>query len=76
MSLDHNKAMISWFLLESFNQRNVEVVDNVFASDHRLHSPAVESEAVGGTEAIKRMIQDYLDDVEEGARVTCTIENR
>ena len=76
MSLDHNKALVSWFLLDSFNQRNVEVVDEVFASDHHLHSPALETGTVEGTEAIKRMIHDYLDDVEEGARVTCTIQKQ
>lgn len=73
MSVDHNKALVSWFLLECFNRRDLEVVDKIFDSDHRLHSPAIESGAVEGPEAVKAMIKDYLDSLGEGAAVRCAI---
>src|SRR5687768_7537862 len=60
MSVDNNKSLISWFLLESFNRRDLKVVDKVFSSDHRLHSPAIETGVEEGPEAIKAMIRDYL----------------
>jgi predicted SnoaL-like aldol condensation-catalyzing enzyme len=73
MSVDHNKSLVSWFLLESFNGRDLEVADKVFASDHRLHSTAIETGVVEGPEAIKAMIKDYLDSLEAGAAVRCAI---
>jgi hypothetical protein len=73
MSVDNNKSLISWFLLESFNRRDLKVVDKVFSSDHRLHSPAIETGVEEGPEAIKAMIRDYLGDLEEDAAVRCAI---
>ena len=73
MSVDNNKSLISWFLLESFNRRDLKVVDKVFSSDHRLHSPALETGVEEGPEAIKAMIRDYLGDLEEDAAVRCAI---
>ena len=73
MSVDNNKSLISWFLLESFNRRDLKVVDKVFSSDHRLHSPAIETSVEEGPEAIKAMIRDYLGDLEEDAAVRCAI---
>ncbi len=73
MSVDSNKSLISWFLLESFNRRDLKVVDKVFSSDHRLHSPAIETGVEEGPEAIKAMIRDYLGDLEEDAAVRCAI---
>jgi predicted SnoaL-like aldol condensation-catalyzing enzyme len=73
MSVDQNKSLVSWFLLESFNKRDLEVVDRVFAPDHRLHSPANETETVEGIEAVKEMIRDYFGIVGEGAAVGCTV---
>jgi hypothetical protein len=49
------------------------VVDKVFSSDHRLHSPAIETGVEEGPEAIKAMIRDYLGDLEEDAAVRCAI---
>ena len=73
MSEDQNKALVSWFLLESFNTRDLEAVDKVFASDHRLHSPVLETEIVEGMEAIKQMFKDYFASLEEGVATRCTI---
>jgi hypothetical protein len=73
MSVDNNKSLISWFLLESFNRRDLKVIDKVFSSDHRLHSPAIETGVEEGPEAIKAMIRDYLGDLEEDAAVRCAI---
>ena len=39
MSLEENKEVISRFLQRGFNQRDLTVVDEVFASDHVLRSP-------------------------------------
>ena len=73
MSVDQNKALVSWFLLESFNRRDLEVVDRVFTSNHRLHSPALETEVVEGVAAIKEMIEDYFASLGEGVAARCTI---
>ena len=73
MSMDQNKALVSWFLLESFNKRDLEVVDKVFAPDHRLHSPANGAETEEGLGPVKVMIRDYFEIAGEGAAVRCTI---
>jgi SnoaL-like domain len=70
MSLDDYKAVISSFLQEVFNQRNLAIVDEVFAPDHTLLSPETGTGKVQGTEVIKRALEDYHK-VESGAR--CTI---
>ena len=74
MSLEDNKAVISGFLQEVFNQRNFAIVDEVFAPDHALLSPETGTEkVVGRTEVIKRALEDYYEK-ESGAR--CTILNQ
>ena len=73
MSMDQNKALVSWFLLESFSKRDLEVVDKVFAPDHRLHSPATGAETEEGLGPVKVMIRDYFEIAGEGAAVRCTI---
>ena len=73
MSMDQNKALVSWFLLESFSKRDLEVVDKVFAPDHRLHSPANGAETEEGLGPVKVMIRDYFEIAGEGAAVRCTI---
>jgi predicted SnoaL-like aldol condensation-catalyzing enzyme len=73
VSVDQNKALVSWFLLESFNRRDLEVADKVFTSNHRLHSPALETEVVEGVEAITEMIEDYFASLGEGVAARCTI---
>ena len=73
MSADQNRALASWFLLESFNKRDLEVVDGIFARNHRLHSPANDLEAAEGIEPVKMMVQDYFDAAGEGAAVRCSV---
>jgi hypothetical protein len=74
MSLEDNKAVISGFLQEIFNQRNFAIVDEVFAPDHALLSPETGTGKVEGTEVIKRALQDF--DQAEGAGARCTILNQ
>src|SRR5215218_10063602 len=60
MSSEDNKAVISGFLREVFNQRNLAIVDEVFAPDHALLSPETGTEkVVGRTEVIKRALEEY-----------------
>src|SRR5215212_10184910 len=73
MSLEDNKAVIRRFLQEGFNERNLTIVDEVFASDHVLRSPLTGMEGVSGTEVIKRALEDYY---EHGTGGRCTILNQ
>jgi SnoaL-like domain len=73
MSVDQHKSLVGWFLMEGFNERNLEVVDRVFASDHRLHSPSNQSQPVEGIEAVKEMVLGYFGIVGEGAAIRCTV---
>jgi hypothetical protein len=75
MSLEDNKAVISGFLQEVFNQRNPAILDEVFAPDHALLSPETGTEeVVGRTEVIRRALEDYYNAESPGAR--CTILNQ
>ena len=74
MSSEDNKAVISGFLREAFNQRNLTLVDEVFAPDHALLSPETGTEkVVGRTEVIKRALEEYHA---EGSGSGCTILNQ
>jgi SnoaL-like domain len=73
MSLANNKAVIESFLQEGINQRNLTIVDEVFASDHILRSPLTGVGGVSGTEVIKRALEDYH---EHGSGGRCTILNQ
>jgi hypothetical protein len=73
MSLEDNKAMIRRFLQEGFNQRNLTIVDEVFASNHILRSPLTGVGGVSGTDVIKRALEDYH---ERGSGGRCTILNQ
>ena len=74
MSLEENKDVISRFLQRAINQRDLTVVDEVFASDHVLRSPLTGVGGVSGTEEIKRALEDYLYHAQGTGRVT--IENQ
>jgi ketosteroid isomerase-like protein len=74
MSLEDNKEVISRFLRRGINQRDLTVVDEVFASDHVLRSPLTGVGGVSGTEEIKRALEDYLNHAQGTGRVT--IENQ
>ena len=71
--MEDNKAVISGFLQEVFNQRNLAIVDEVFAPDHIVLSPETGTGEVKGTEVIKRALEDYH---KEGAGAECTILNQ
>jgi len=74
MSSEDNKAVISGFLQEVFNQRNLPIVDEVFAPDHALLSPETGTEkVVGRTEVIKEALDDYH---KKGSGAGCTILNQ
>jgi hypothetical protein len=79
MSSEDNKAVISGFLQEVFNQevfnqRSLAIVDEVFAPDHALLSPETGTEkVVGRTEVIKRALEEYHA---EGSGAGCTILNQ
>ena len=70
MSLEDNKEVISRFLRRGINQRDLTVVDEVFASDHVLRSPLTGVGGVSGTEEIKRALEDYLYHAQGTGRVT------
>jgi hypothetical protein len=74
MSLEENKDVISRFLQRGFNQRDLTVVDEVFASDHVLRSPLTGVGGVSGTEEIKRALEDYHNHAQGTGRLT--IENQ
>ena len=73
MSMEDKKAVINRFFQEVFNQRNLAVVDEVFAPDHVLLSPETGTGEVEGTEVIKRALENYHN---EGAGAECTILNQ
>jgi SnoaL-like domain len=70
MSLEDNKAVIGRFLQEGVNQRNLTVVDEVFAPNHVLRSPLTGAGGVSGTEEIKRALEDYHNHAQGTGRVT------
>ena len=74
MSLEDNKDVINRFLRRGLEQRDLTVVDEVFASDHVLRSPLTGVGGVSGTEEIKRALEDYLNHAQGTGRVT--IENQ
>jgi ketosteroid isomerase-like protein len=74
MSLEDNKDVINRFLRRGLEQRDLTVVDEVFASDHVLRSPLTGVEGVSGTEEIKRALEDYLNHAQGTGRFT--IENQ
>ena len=55
---DENKALARRFLEEAFNEGNLGVADEIFASDYVLHDPAVPDE-IRGPEGIKGFVQMY-----------------
>jgi ketosteroid isomerase-like protein len=74
MSFEDNKDVINRFLRRGLEQRDLTVVDEVFASDHVLRSPLTGVEGVSGTEEIKRALEDYHNHAQGTGRFT--IENQ
>jgi steroid delta-isomerase-like uncharacterized protein len=56
---EENKALARRFIEEAFNEGNLSVVDEIFASaDYVLHDPA-SPEEVRGPEGVKEFVQMY-----------------
>ena len=70
MSSKDNKHVISDFLQKVFNQKDLAIVEEVFAPDHALLSPETGTEKVEGPEAIKKALEDYHS---KGSGAGCTI---
>ena len=58
MMSEDNKEKVRRFLQEAFNEGNLGVVDEIFASDYVLHDPA-NPEEIRGPEGIKQFVQMY-----------------
>jgi SnoaL-like domain len=58
MMSEENKEKVRRFLQEAFNEGNLGVVDEIFASDYVLHDPA-NPEEIRGPEGIKQFVQMY-----------------
>jgi steroid delta-isomerase-like uncharacterized protein len=58
MMSEENKEKVHRFLEETFNEGNLDVVDEIFASDYVLHDPGIPEE-VSGPEGIKQFVQMY-----------------
>ncbi len=58
MMSEENKEKVRRFLQEAFNEGNLGVVDEIFASDYVLHDPA-NPEEIRGLEGIKQFVQMY-----------------
>jgi steroid delta-isomerase-like uncharacterized protein len=56
---DENKAVVRRFLKEIFSEGNLELVDEIFASDYVLHDPVV-GEEMRGPEGMKQYVSMYL----------------
>ncbi len=55
---EENKEKVRRFLQEAFNEGNLGVADELFASDYVLHDPA-NPEEISGPEGIKQFVQMY-----------------
>jgi steroid delta-isomerase-like uncharacterized protein len=58
MMSEENKEKTRRFLQEAFNEGNLSVVDEIYASDYVLHDPAVPDE-IRGPEGVKGFVQMY-----------------
>jgi steroid delta-isomerase-like uncharacterized protein len=58
MSSD-NKAIVSRLYLELWNERKLELVDELFSASHALNAPDVSGTAIG-PEAYKRQVTRFL----------------
>ena len=58
MMSEENKEKVRRFLQEAFNEGNLGVMDEIFASDYVLHDPA-NPEEIRGPEGSKQFVQLY-----------------
>ena len=68
-----NKEVVSRYFLQGIGGLNPDVVDEVFAPDHRLTSPEFGTEPETGTQIIKDAIEGFSTDAGD---VTCTVESQ
>ena len=64
MSAEQNRAIVSRFYNELWNERKLDVADEIFASDcvtHQLQSGAEAVPAVRNPESVKRHVSEWLD---------------
>lgn len=59
MSTEQNKALAKRAWDEMFNQKNIAVVDELFASDYIYHGP--QGHEFSGTENLKKILSHYLE---------------
>jgi steroid delta-isomerase-like uncharacterized protein len=58
MMSEENKEKVRRFLQEAFNEGNLGVADEIFATDYVLHDPTTPEE-ISGPEGIKQFVQMY-----------------
>src|SRR5919107_5214956 len=68
-----NKEVVSRYFLQGIGGLNPDVVDEVFAPEHRLTSPEFGTEPETGTQIIKDAIEGFRRDAGD---VTCTVESQ
>lgn len=68
-----NKAVVGQFFSQGLGELSPDVVDQVFAPEHRLSSPEFGIEPKIGTQIIKDIIEDFRNSVGD---LTCTIEGQ
>jgi steroid delta-isomerase-like uncharacterized protein len=59
MSTEENKALAKRAWEEMFNQKKLEVIDELFASDYIYHGP--QGQEFRGTETLKQLLSSYLE---------------
>jgi steroid delta-isomerase-like uncharacterized protein len=55
-----NEALVRRYVEEVYDQRKLEVIDEIFASDFTLHDPDLPGGAMG-PEGIRRIAQTFVD---------------
>ena len=77
MATENNKAIVRRFYEEVFNQRNLELVDEICTADHVFHNPPT---TLHGREEFKQLLSLYItafpdarftveDEIADGDRV-------